>query len=103
MKLGGFHPEARAEYLAAIQYYNEIAPELGPGLLAEVEQAIEFAARMPLAGVLVMRNVRRLVLRRFPYLLRSKRPYGLMGMEPEKVGRKYLGILYRAISPELAS
>lgn len=69
MKLAGFHPEARAEYLAAIQYYNEITPDLGPGLLAEVEQAIEFAARMPLAGVLVTQNIRRVVLRRFPYLL----------------------------------
>lgn len=67
MKLGGFHPEARAEYLAAIQRYNEIAPDLGPGLVAEVERVLEFTARMPLAGVLVMQNVRRVVLRRFPY------------------------------------
>jgi plasmid stabilization system protein ParE len=55
--------------LEAIQRYSEINPELGSGLYAEVEQALEFAARMPLAGVPVRRNVRKVVLRRFPYSL----------------------------------
>lgn len=69
MNLAGFHPEARVEYLEAIQRYNEINPDLGSGLYAEVEQALEFVARMPLAGVPVRQNVRKVVLRRFPYAL----------------------------------
>ena len=56
MKLAGFHPEARAEFLAAIQFYNDVMPDLGSGLMTEVEHALEFAARMPLAGVPVGRT-----------------------------------------------
>jgi hypothetical protein len=35
------HPQARKEFLAAIDYYNEVEPGLGMAFYTEVESAIK--------------------------------------------------------------
>ena len=66
-----FHPEARAELLAAVEYYEEQAPGLGGHLVDEVERAVEFVAGQPELGSPLdkSRGLRRWMLRRFPYYL----------------------------------
>lgn len=41
------HPEAREEFLAAIDYYNEAEPGLGMAFCAEVESAIGLIENYP--------------------------------------------------------
>ena len=41
------HPEAREEFLAAIDYYNEAEPGVGMAFCAEVESAIGLIENYP--------------------------------------------------------
>ena len=41
------HPEAREEFLAAIDYYNNVEPGLGMAFYAEVESAIALVETYP--------------------------------------------------------
>ena len=67
----GFHPEARAEFMAAAAYYNEQAPGLGAHFVDEVERTVQLIAEQPVLGLPVeaTHGLRRWVLRRFPYYL----------------------------------
>jgi plasmid stabilization system protein ParE len=62
-----FHPEAEAEFVEAIEYYE--AREIGLGLdfAAEVHAAIQRATTFPTAWQVVSQDVRRALVRRFPY------------------------------------
>jgi plasmid stabilization system protein ParE len=62
-----FHPEAEAEFGEAIEYYE--AREIGLGLdfAAEVHAAIQRATTFPTAWQVVSQDVRRALVRRFPY------------------------------------
>ena len=69
MKGVGFHPEARAEFMAAVAYYNEQASGLGAQFIDEVERAVQLIADQPGLGMPgeQSRGLRRWLLRRFPY------------------------------------
>jgi len=71
------HPEALAELEADALWYEERDPELGYGLVDEVSRAALDAAEAPrmwqlFPGVPPELEVRRRVLRRFPYVLAFK-------------------------------
>jgi len=67
MKSAIFHPLAARELGEAVEHYDEARRGLGEEFLHEVERAIAFLDQYPEAAPNVGREVRRLVLARFPY------------------------------------
>ena len=67
MKRIAFHPEARAEYLASVDYYNDVG--LGSAFADEFEIALDLIISFPSAWppLAARGTVRRCLLRRFPY------------------------------------
>ena len=63
------HPEAREEFLAAIDYYNNAEPGLGMAFYAEVESAIALVETYPDMWTEIGANIRRCLVRRFPYAI----------------------------------
>ena len=53
------HPEAREEFLAAIDYYNEAEPGLGMAFYSEVEVAIGLIENYPDLWTEIADNIRR--------------------------------------------
>jgi plasmid stabilization system protein ParE len=72
------HPAARAEFLEAIERYEQQVPGLGAQFLREVENASARLLAQPRSAPLVRGEFRRLGLRQFPY-----------------------GIIYRIVADEL--
>ena len=64
-----FHPEAREEFLAAIDLYNQTEPGLGLDFASEINAAVELIEAFPNAWTLVDFAIRRCLVRRFPYAL----------------------------------
>ena len=64
-----FHPEAHAEFLAALERYERLRPGLGAAFLDAVQTAADYAQRSPDAGAPVGTALRRVFVRRFPYCL----------------------------------
>lgn len=62
-----FHPDALAEYADAALYYSDRVPGLGADYAAEVEAAIESIASDPFRSPFIDEDVRRYLVRRFPY------------------------------------
>jgi len=62
-----FHPEARAEYLEAPDWYDRARPGLASEFAAEVERAIDRIVSFPHAWTRIDDDVRRCLLTRFPY------------------------------------
>lgn len=62
-----FHPEAEAEFLDAIAYYEERAPGLGLDFSAEVRAAIQRILAFPKAWQVLDGDIRRALVHRFPY------------------------------------
>jgi plasmid stabilization system protein ParE len=62
-----FHPEAKAEFLAAIDYYEECEPGLGADFAIEVRATIENILSFPNAWPILAGDLRRVQTRRFPY------------------------------------
>lgn len=62
-----FADEAFAEYIAAGQYYNRQVPGLGESFLDEVEAGINKILAAPSTWRVVEADVRRCLVRRFPY------------------------------------
>lgn len=63
-----FRPEAEAEYLDAVGFYESRSRGLGAALIAEFERAIALAVERPLTWKQVHPSgIRRLGLGRFPY------------------------------------
>ncbi len=62
-----FHPEAENEFNEAIEFYEDIAPRLGYDFAIEVLSAIERAVEFPRAWSALEGDVRRSLVRRFPY------------------------------------
>ena len=60
-------PEAEMEIEEAYRWYEEQRDGLGSDLLLCVEEGIEKIERNPEMYPLVHRNIRRLLIRRFPY------------------------------------
>ena len=65
--VAAFHDLARVELNEAAQYYETENPGLGDAFLAEVERSIAAVVEYPEASPVIGGNVRRQMLRRFPY------------------------------------
>lgn len=64
-------PEAEAELLEAIDWYESRGPGLGADLLRCVDACLERIRRHPEAYPVVHRSTRMAIVRRFPYILSS--------------------------------
>jgi toxin ParE1/3/4 len=64
-----FHPAARRELVRAVEYYNQRATELGNDLAAEVKTMIREIQEYPELGSPGAANIRRVLVRRFPFSL----------------------------------
>ena len=62
-----FHPEAKQELNEAIEYYENIDPGLGRDFALEIYSAIERAVDFPKTWTVMESEVRRSLVRRFPY------------------------------------
>jgi plasmid stabilization system protein ParE len=62
-----FHPEAEEEFNLAIDYYENINPGLGLDFALEVYTTIQRTVEFPKAGVVLEGEIRRSLVRRFPY------------------------------------
>ena len=62
-----FHPEAKAEMIAAAGWYDERVDGLGSAFLDEVEAAVARIVANPEAWAIVRGEVRRHLLHRFPF------------------------------------
>lgn len=62
-----FHDRAEEELNEAADYYARARPGLGDAFLAEVHRAVESLLAAPLAGAVVEGDVRRWLVKRFPY------------------------------------
>jgi hypothetical protein len=62
-----FHPEAEAEFEAAINYYEERDPGLGYDFAVEVYSTIQNILSFPKAWTILGKDIRRCQTRRFPY------------------------------------
>jgi toxin ParE1/3/4 len=62
-----FHPEAEHEYAGAIRYYLAINARLAENFIAEIEDGIGVIRRQPLVWRTVDADVRRYLIRRFPF------------------------------------
>ena len=70
------HPEAREEFLAAIDYYNEAEPGVGMAFCAEVESAIGLIENYPDLWTEIGGNIRRCLVRRFPFAVLYSKEVG---------------------------
>lgn len=73
-----FHQSAELELVDAARYYEARSQGLGRAFLAEVDRAVVQVLTLPLAGEAVLGEVRRKMLRRFPYSL-------FYAVEPDRV------------------
>lgn len=62
-----FHPEAEDEFNRAIEYYEGIEPGLGYDFALEVYSTIKRAVQFPVAWAVLEGEVRRSLVKRFPY------------------------------------
>lgn len=62
-----FHPEAKAEFFAAIDYYEKCDPGLGADFALEVRSTIRNILSFPNAWPILEDDLRRSQTRRFPY------------------------------------
>ena len=64
-----YHPDAEAEYHAAIRYHSRISTDLGMAFVSEIEKAVDRARLFPEAHRRIMANVRRVLTQRFSYMV----------------------------------
>ena len=62
-----FRPEARTELLAARRWYGTARPGLGAAFVDEIDRLIDQVRRAPDLFPVVHRDIRRAMVRRFPY------------------------------------
>ena len=62
-----FHPEAEEEFRKATDYYAEIEPGLGYDFALEIYSTIKRSVEFPKAWAVLEGDVRRSLVRRFPY------------------------------------
>jgi hypothetical protein len=62
-----FHPEAGEEYTRAVEYYADIAPELGARFYDEIERLIKAIRRQPDRFFRFSPPAQRALARKFPY------------------------------------
>lgn len=64
-----YHPAIEGELRAIIEYYNKCTKGLGTELLNEFERQILKIASKPTRWVTVEKDVRRSLMKRFPYVI----------------------------------
>jgi len=64
-----FLPEAEMEFREAARFYEDRAPGLGFAFVTEVHRATNMLLTQPLIGAPLVDDLRKYVLRRFPYNL----------------------------------
>ena len=62
-----FHPEAEEEFNQAIEYYENNASGLGYDFSIEVYSAIQNIVNFPTAWPIIEEDMRRCLVKRFPY------------------------------------
>jgi hypothetical protein len=62
-----FHELAEGELNEAAAFYARARPGLGDAFVAEVQHTVDALAAAPLAGAAAVDDVRRWIVRRFPY------------------------------------
>ena len=62
-----FHPDAEAEFVRAVEFYEEREEGLGHDLAVEIYSTIERILAQPKAWLVMEDNIRRSLVRRFPY------------------------------------
>jgi toxin ParE1/3/4 len=62
-----FHPEARNEFLASIDYYEKCKPGLGIEFAEEIYAAIDRITQFPKAWPSLSLHTRRCIANRFPF------------------------------------
>ncbi|WP_093552208.1 type II toxin-antitoxin system RelE/ParE family toxin [Pseudoduganella namucuonensis] len=67
MKVARFHARAREEFLAEIDYYDQIQPGLGARFAAAIEKTVARALAFPKAGAPAAMGARRLIVKQFPF------------------------------------
>ena len=84
-----FHPEAEEELNNAIDYYEEIESGLGYDFALEVYSAIKRSDEFPKAWAELTENIRRSLVRRFPYgILYSEEQNGIYILSVMNLHRK---------------
>lgn len=74
----GFHPEARAEFLKSVRYYEDQQPGLGRRFLDAVRYATSRIAQFPDAGPVLEPGIRQFRVQRYPFgLVYRHRPDGI--------------------------
>jgi plasmid stabilization system protein ParE len=64
-----YHPEAEAELVDAVRFYEEHVAGLGDRFLREFQEAIDAIASAPEMWPLIEGSIRRYSMRRFPYAI----------------------------------
>ena len=64
-----YHPALESELGEARDYYNERSPDLGASFVDEFERQVLAIAAMPSRWMIVERDVRRVLMKRFPYVI----------------------------------
>ncbi len=62
-----FHPDAELEFNEAIDYYEEVENGLGYDFSIEITNAISRIVAFPNAWPVIDENIRRALVKRFPY------------------------------------
>ena len=79
-----YHPKAADEYKEAIDYYEDCQAGLGKQLRQEIDASIKLILAFPTAWTLLEGEIRRILIRRFPfgllYILRNDEIYILAVM-----------------------
>ncbi len=73
-----FHPEAQDEFIAAAQFYESQTDGLGLNFILTVQRTYERLLEFPATGPPLGRQLRRLLIPKFPYGL-------LYRVEPERI------------------
>lgn len=64
-----FHPEARTEYLNAVQYYAEQKSRIAENFVNVIESGISKLSEAPDRHKIIESPVRRFLVNRFPYAI----------------------------------
>ncbi|MBI2946258.1 MAG: type II toxin-antitoxin system RelE/ParE family toxin [Verrucomicrobia bacterium] len=68
-----YHPAVEAELAEIRDYYNERSPGLGAAFIDEFERQVLALAAAPERWMVVTRDIRRCLMRRFPYIIYFRR------------------------------
>ena len=64
-----YHPAIEHELREIIDFYNKISQRLGTEFLDEFERQVLKISAMPTRWVIVESNIRRALLKRFPFVI----------------------------------